>query len=93
VRPSLRFRVRQLPGLTRRLWGAAGQRFVGATAYDTHIQGLATGMSGWLGDPAVLMLTAKAHEAVQAIEATPEVFARSSAELYQPNSRPGWRTD
>lgn len=66
-----------------------GQRQIGPTplpgyvqsAYDTHIQGLATGMAGWLGDPAVLMLTPAAHDAVLAIEAAVEPTLADNGEL------------
>ena len=51
------------------------------SAYDTHIQALATGMAGWLGDPAVLMLTPPAHEAIYAIEAAVEPTLADDGEL------------
>ena len=38
-------------------------------------------MAGWLGDPAVLMLTPTAHEAIQAIEAAVEPTLADDGEL------------
>jgi replicative DNA helicase len=40
--------------------------------YENTVKDLAAGMAGWLGDPAVLTLTATAHEAVIAIETAVE---------------------
>ena len=50
-------------------------------AYDTHLQKLATGLAGWLGDPAVLMLTPEAHAAIEVIEAEVEPALRDDGKL------------
>jgi replicative DNA helicase len=52
-----------------------------AKAYSHDVHALAVGMAGWLGDPAVLTLTPKAHEAITAIEATTEPTLAADGEL------------
>jgi hypothetical protein len=42
------------------------------SAYKSHIDALASGLTGWAGDPGVLMLTTKAREAIELIQAAVE---------------------
>jgi replicative DNA helicase len=49
--------------------------------YDAHIRALATGLAEWLSDPAVLVLTPEAHDAMQVIEAETEPALRDDGEL------------
>lgn len=52
-------------------------------AYEAVVVGLASGMAGWLGDPAVLTLTAKAGEAMLTIENAVEEALRDGGDLHQ----------
>jgi replicative DNA helicase len=54
---------------------------VTAKAYGTVVAGLAAGMAGWSGDPAVLMLTPAAHEAMVMIERAVEPTLAGDGEL------------
>jgi len=49
--------------------------------YETTVRNLAKGMSGWLGDPAILTLTAAAQTGVQEIEAAVEPTLAGDGEL------------
>jgi replicative DNA helicase len=49
--------------------------------YETTVKDLASGMAGWLGDPAVLTLTPSAHEAIIAIETAVEPTLAGDGEL------------
>ncbi len=50
-------------------------------AYEATIDNLASGMAGWVGDPAVLTLTEEARQAIQAIEAEVEPTLAGDGEL------------
>jgi hypothetical protein len=50
-------------------------------AYTAHIETLASGLVGWAGDPGVLMLTPKAREAIEIIEAAVEPSLADDGEL------------
>jgi replicative DNA helicase len=50
-------------------------------AYGTAVQGLAAGMAGWLGDPAILMLSPAAHKAMVEIETAVEPTLAGNGEL------------
>jgi replicative DNA helicase len=50
-------------------------------AYEATIDNLASGMAGWVGDPAVLTLTKEARQAIQAIEAEVEPTLAGDGEL------------
>lgn len=66
-----------------------GHRIIGArpvpedveTAYRETVEKLATGMAGWVGDPAILTLTEDAHQAFLAIETTIEPTLAGDGEL------------
>ena len=66
-----------------------GYRKVGAapvsqaviTAYDTAIRDLASGMAGWVGDPAILTLTDTAATAMLQIEDEVETALRDTGDL------------
>jgi replicative DNA helicase len=49
--------------------------------YEWTVTALASGMAGWVGDPAVLMLSDKAQEAMQAVEAAVEPTLAGDGEL------------
>jgi hypothetical protein len=49
--------------------------------YHAEITALASGLAGWVGDPAVLMLTETAHEAITAIERAVESTLVGDGEL------------
>lgn len=49
--------------------------------YEKTVKDLASGMAAWLGDPAVLTLTATAHEAIIAIETAVEPTLAGDGEL------------
>jgi hypothetical protein len=49
--------------------------------YEAVITGLAGGMAGWVGDPAVLTLTPTAHKAMMTIEETVEPTLAGDGEL------------
>lgn len=49
--------------------------------YASRIHDLASGMAGWLGDPAILTLTSKAHEALKAVESAVEPTLSDGGEL------------
>jgi replicative DNA helicase len=49
--------------------------------YQTTVASLASGMSGWLGDPAILILTETAQKAIQAIEEAVEPTLAGDGEL------------
>jgi hypothetical protein len=49
--------------------------------YETTVRDLAAGMSGWLGDPAVLTLTDAAQKAIAVIEAAVEPTLAGDGEL------------
>ena len=50
-------------------------------AYTDHVSTLVSGLAGWAGDPAVLMLTESARKAMQAIEAGVEPTLADDGEL------------
>jgi replicative DNA helicase len=50
-------------------------------AYGTAVHDLAAGMSGWLGDPAILMLSPVAHKAMVDIETAVEPTLAGDGEL------------
>jgi replicative DNA helicase len=52
-----------------------------AGRYENTVTKLASGMAGWLGDPAVLVLSPAAHEAMIAIETTLEPTLAGDGEL------------
>jgi replicative DNA helicase len=52
-----------------------------AASYESAIATLAAGMAGWLGDPAILLLTDTAREAIAAIEAAVEPTLADDGEL------------
>ena len=66
-----------------------GHRIIGAspvpedveTAYRDTVERLATGMAGWVGDPAILTLTEDAHQAFLAIERAVEPTLAGDGEL------------
>jgi replicative DNA helicase len=68
-----------------------GRRKIAATpvpdavkaAYETAVQNLAAGMAGWLGDPAILMLSPAAHKAMVEIETAVEPTLAGDGELAQ----------
>ena len=49
--------------------------------YETAVQDLASGMAGWLGDPAILMLSPAAHKAMVEIETAVEPTLAGDGEL------------
>ena len=49
--------------------------------YGKTVTDLASGLAGWLGDPAVLMLSDKAQQAMQAVEAAVEPTLAGDGEL------------
>jgi hypothetical protein len=67
----------------RRMTVVAPIDTVVTTAYANTISKLATGMHEWAGDPAVLVLTATAHQAVVALQSAVEPTLADDGELDQ----------
>ena len=65
----------------RRKTGAAPVSDEVTEAYGSVVHSLAVGMAKWLGDPAVLVLTPKAQQAIEAIEAATESALADGGEL------------